>query len=130
MPPQNQMPLIAVYWMQSRGGRVFYRETTDSSIMSLVQSEVNIQYRYGNSFKPKSVLIVTWEDSSDSTEINVIHYYCFSHKTHKFEKLQDKDGNVFQIALVLAESGCFAHIIYSRLHTNNNAAVSLILNYS
>jgi hypothetical protein len=70
-PPQSQMPLIGVYWMQSRGGRVFYRETTDPSIMSLVQSEVNIQYRYGNSFKPESVLIVTWEGSSDATEITV-----------------------------------------------------------
>lgn len=40
--------------------------------MNLVQSEVNIQYRYGNSFKPKSVFIVTWEGSSDSSDSNVI----------------------------------------------------------
>ncbi|KAI6201251.1 EGF-like domain-containing protein [Aphelenchoides besseyi] len=116
-PPQNQMPLIAVYWMPSSGGRVFYRETTgliqilenkrlNSSIINLVQSEVNIQYRYGSAFKPKSVLIVTWEGT------NAVNN----------PKVDNSDGNTFQIALILGERNCFAHIVYSRLRTNNNAA--------
>ncbi|TKR76983.1 hypothetical protein L596_018037 [Steinernema carpocapsae] len=75
----------------------------DPTILNLAQSEVNIQYRYGNAFKPSSVLIVTWENTTDANE----HY--------------NQNGNIFQMALIMGPSGCFAHVVYSKLSTNNDA---------
>uniref|UniRef100_A0A915PK39 EGF-like domain-containing protein n=1 Tax=Setaria digitata TaxID=48799 RepID=A0A915PK39_9BILA len=105
MKPSNlpsPQPVIAVYWMSAQGGKVHYRESNDSSVLHLVENEVNIQYRYGSAFKPNAVLIVTWENTHDITEPN-------------------SEGNSFQVALVMSNSGTFAHIVYSKLSTNKNA---------
>uniref|UniRef100_A0A0M3I7E2 NIDO domain-containing protein n=1 Tax=Ascaris lumbricoides TaxID=6252 RepID=A0A0M3I7E2_ASCLU len=61
-------PVIAVYWMSSQGGKVHFRETNEQSILNLAQNEVNIQYRYGSSFRPSSVVIVTWDNTRDLTD--------------------------------------------------------------
>ncbi|VDK87720.1 unnamed protein product [Onchocerca ochengi] len=98
----SPQPVIAVYWMPAQGGKVHYRESNDLSILNLVEKEVNIQYRYGSAFKPKSVLIVTWENTHDVTE-------------------PKSEGNSFQIALIISNIGTFAHIVYSKLNTNKNA---------
>ncbi|VDK31043.1 unnamed protein product [Gongylonema pulchrum] len=37
------------------------------------------------------------------------------------DELQNSDGNSFQAALIMSESGTFAHIVYSKLNTNNDA---------
>ncbi|TKR76985.1 hypothetical protein L596_018039 [Steinernema carpocapsae] len=102
-PLPRDEPVIAAYWMPTKGGKVYYRETEDPTILNLAQSEVNIQYRYGNAFKPSSVLIVTWENTTDANE----HY--------------NQNGNIFQMALIMGPSGCFAHVVYSKLSTNNDA---------
>lgn len=70
----------------------------EASLLNVAQSEVNIQYRYGASFKPRSVVIVTWEG--------------------------DDDGNVFQLALLVGDKKTFAHFVYSRLRSNRDAIVS------
>lgn len=95
-------PVIAVYWMPAEGGKVHYRESNEPSVLHLAQNEVNIQYRYGSTFKPTAVLIVTWENTRDITEPN-------------------SEGNSFQAALVMSDSVTFAHIVYSKLNTNKNA---------
>ncbi|CAD5220901.1 unnamed protein product [Bursaphelenchus xylophilus] len=102
-PTDNERPVIALFWMPSKGGRVYFRETTETSILSLVQNEVNIQYRYGKEFKPSSVLIVTWEGTFSVAD-------------------ERTEGNIFQVAIVLSNQGTFAHFVYSRLVSNNNAA--------
>lgn len=40
----------------------YYILILEASILTLAQNEVNIQYRYGNDFQAKSVIIITWED--------------------------------------------------------------------
>uniref|UniRef100_A0AC35GJ26 NIDO domain-containing protein n=1 Tax=Panagrolaimus sp. PS1159 TaxID=55785 RepID=A0AC35GJ26_9BILA len=92
------IPLIAVYWTKIKTGKVYFRESFDSTILNVAQNEVNIQYRYGSEFRPTSVAIITWETSDGNT-----------------------DGNVFQLALILGDSGCFAHIVYSKLTSNSDA---------
>ncbi|MCP9257598.1 Nidogen-like protein [Dirofilaria immitis] len=98
----SPQPVIAVYWMAAQGGKVHYRESNDSSILNLAEKEVNIQYRYGSTFKPTAVFIVTWENTHEISEPN-------------------SDGNSFQLALVISDIGTFAHIVYSKLNTNKNA---------
>uniref|UniRef100_A0A0N4ZX96 NIDO domain-containing protein n=1 Tax=Parastrongyloides trichosuri TaxID=131310 RepID=A0A0N4ZX96_PARTI len=98
-------PLIAVYWMKSKGGKIWFRESKDPSIIDSTKNEVNIQYKYGKNYKPDSVVIITWENTQD---VNV----------------NNDDGNIFQIALILSEKyGTFAHIVYSKLSSNNDAIV-------
>uniref|UniRef100_A0A7E4VRT2 Nidogen n=1 Tax=Panagrellus redivivus TaxID=6233 RepID=A0A7E4VRT2_PANRE len=92
------VPLIAVYWMKTKTHKVHFRETTDSSILNVAHNEVNIQYRYGSEFKPSSVAIITWETNDGNG-----------------------DGNIFQLALILGDGGCFAHIVYSKLTLNSDA---------
>uniref|UniRef100_A0A1I8EUB1 Calcium binding EGF domain-containing protein n=1 Tax=Wuchereria bancrofti TaxID=6293 RepID=A0A1I8EUB1_WUCBA len=98
----SPQPVIAIFWMAAQGGKVHYRESNDSSLLHLVENEVNIQYRYGSAFKPTAVLIVTWENTHEITEPN-------------------SEGNSFQVALIMSDSGTFAHIVYSKLNTNKNA---------
>uniref|UniRef100_A0AAF5CYM2 EGF-like domain-containing protein n=1 Tax=Strongyloides stercoralis TaxID=6248 RepID=A0AAF5CYM2_STRER len=98
-------PLIAVYWMKSKGGKVWFRETRDPNVIESTRNEINIQYKYGKDYKPDSVVIITWENTQ---EINT----------------NNDEGNLFQIALILSEKyGTFAHIVYSKLSTNNDAIV-------
>uniref|UniRef100_A0AC34RER1 Uncharacterized protein n=1 Tax=Panagrolaimus sp. JU765 TaxID=591449 RepID=A0AC34RER1_9BILA len=92
-------PIIAVYWMKTKSGKVYYRETSDQSILNVAQNEINIQYRYGSEFKPSSVAIITWETNDGISA----------------------DYNVFQLALILGDNSCFAHIVYSKLVINNDA---------
>uniref|UniRef100_A0A1I7XJA3 protein disulfide-isomerase n=1 Tax=Heterorhabditis bacteriophora TaxID=37862 RepID=A0A1I7XJA3_HETBA len=94
-------PLIAVYWMKTRGAKVFYRETDDANIVNLAHNEVNIQYRYGSQFRVRSVVVITWEGGR-------------SQET-------DSEGNIFQLALIIGDSMTFAHIVYSKLNSNENA---------
>ncbi|KIH49420.1 hypothetical protein ANCDUO_20505 [Ancylostoma duodenale] len=96
-------PVLAVYWMDTEGARVFYRETDDANIINLAHNEVNIQYRYGSKFRVKSVVIITWEGGRPRDS--------------------DADGNVFQLALIIGDSMTFAHIVYSKLNSNDNAVV-------
>ncbi|VDO72981.1 unnamed protein product [Heligmosomoides polygyrus] len=96
-------PVLAVYWMNTEGGVVYYRETDDASIVNLAHNEVNIQYRYGSKFLVKSVVIITWEGGRPEDS--------------------DSDGNLFQLALVIGDSMTFAHIVYSKLNSNDNAVV-------
>ncbi|CAD5215006.1 unnamed protein product [Bursaphelenchus okinawaensis] len=102
-PTDNERPVVALFWMPAKGGRVYFRETTDPSILSLAQNEVNIQYRYGKEFQPTSVLIVTWEGTYGVADLKT-------------------EGNMFQIALILSKEATFAHFVYSKLASNNNAA--------
>ncbi|CEF64491.1 EGF-like calcium-binding domain and Nidogen, extracellular domain-containing protein [Strongyloides ratti] len=98
-------PLIAIYWMKSKGGKVWFRETRDPNILESTRNEVNIQYKYGKDYKPDSVVIITWENTQ---EINT----------------NNDEGNLFQIALILSEKyGTFAHIVYSKLSTNKDAII-------
>lgn len=60
--------------------------------MGLAQNEVNIQFRYGNSFTPQSVIIITWLEEGEG-ENNVL----------------------FQLALILDKNACFAHFVYSHI---------------
>ncbi|KAK6745525.1 hypothetical protein RB195_011945 [Necator americanus] len=94
-------PVLAVYWMNTEGARVFYRETDDTSIVNIAHNEVNIQYRYGSKFRVKSVVIITWEGGRPPNS--------------------EADGNVFQLALIVGDSMTFAHIVYSKLNSNDNA---------
>ncbi|EYC03910.1 hypothetical protein Y032_0091g2492 [Ancylostoma ceylanicum] len=94
-------PVLAVYWMETEGARVFYRETDDANIVNLAHNEVNIQYRYGSKFRVKSVVIITWEGGRPRDS--------------------DADGNVFQLALIIGDSMTFAHLVYSKLNSNDNA---------
>lgn len=59
---------------------------------------MNIQYRYGSDFQPKSLVIVTWEEGSNTQR-----------------------PNIFQVALILGENACFAHFVYSKLSPTANA---------
>ncbi|VDM77223.1 unnamed protein product, partial [Strongylus vulgaris] len=94
-------PVLAVYWMKTEGARVFYRETDDANIVNLAHNEVNIQYRYGSKFRVKSVVIITWEGGRPYGS--------------------ESDGNIFQLALIVGDSMTFAHIVYSKLNSNDNA---------
>ncbi|VDK21207.1 unnamed protein product [Anisakis simplex] len=38
-----------------------------------------------------------------------------------FQIFQSSEGNLFQIALIYSESGTFAHVVYSKLISNNDA---------
>uniref|UniRef100_A0A915D6E6 NIDO domain-containing protein n=1 Tax=Ditylenchus dipsaci TaxID=166011 RepID=A0A915D6E6_9BILA len=62
-------------------------------------------HRYGKDFQTKSVIIITWEELLSEKEN---------------EEKQNKNGNVFQLALILGENACFAHIVYSKLHVTGN----------
>ncbi|VDN55122.1 unnamed protein product [Dracunculus medinensis] len=99
--PINE-PVIAVYWMSSQSGKVYFRET---DVLNLAQNEVNIQYRYGSSIHPTSVLIVTWENVHDAAE----------------KSTEANTANSFQIAIIISELGTFAHVVYSKLNSNNDA---------
>ncbi|KAI1729049.1 calcium-binding EGF domain-containing protein [Ditylenchus destructor] len=100
--PDSQ--IISVFWQRSHDMRVFFRESTDPNILGLAHSEVNIQYRYGNDFVVKSVIVITWEEG----------------RSEKDSDAKAKNDNVFQIALILGENACFAHIVYSRLRLNGD----------
>ena len=99
---EGPIPIIAVFWMKTKSGKVYFRETTDPSILNVAQNEIHIQYRYGSEFKPSSVAIITWETSDESSV----------------------DSNLFQLSLILGDRGCFAHMVYSKLIRNNDAVVS------
>ncbi|PIO58479.1 Nidogen-like protein, partial [Teladorsagia circumcincta] len=71
------------------------------SIINLAHNEVNIQYRYGSKFRVKSVLIITWEGGRPEDS--------------------DSEGNLFQLALVIGDTMTFAHFVYSKLNSNDNA---------
>nr|CDJ83750.1 Nidogen and EGF calcium-binding domain containing protein [Haemonchus contortus] len=94
-------PVLATYWMPTEGATVYYRETDDLSIVNLAHNEVNIQYRYGSKFRVKSVLIITWEGGRPENS--------------------DSEGNLFQLALIIGDSMTFAHFVYSKLNSNDNA---------
>ncbi|VDM85589.1 unnamed protein product [Strongylus vulgaris] len=93
--------------MKTEGARVFYRETDDANIVNLAHNEVNIQYRYGSKFRVKSVVIITWEGGRPYGS--------------------ESDGNIFQLALIVGDSMTFAHIVYSKLNSNDNAVVGTFL---
>ncbi|GMR43393.1 hypothetical protein PMAYCL1PPCAC_13588 [Pristionchus mayeri] len=86
-------PLIAPFCSESRSAKVFYRESTDPAILLLVGNEVDIQYRYGPAFAPRSALIITWSGPDARSD------------------------NIFQSVLIIGERMAFAHFIYSRLVT-------------
>ncbi|WKY01519.1 hypothetical protein Q1695_015487 [Nippostrongylus brasiliensis] len=94
-------PVLATYWMNTEGAAVFYRETDDVNIVNLAHNEVNIQYRYGSKFRVKSVVIITWEGGRPENS--------------------DSEGNLFQLALIIGDSMTFAHFVYSKLNSNDNA---------
>ncbi|VDD94411.1 unnamed protein product [Enterobius vermicularis] len=95
-------PVIATYWMPAEGGNVYFRETNESSIINLAQNEVNIQYRYGSNFRPNSVLVVTWD------------------RTHE-PGANETTANLFQASIIFSKTGTFAHFVYSKLNSNNDA---------
>uniref|UniRef100_A0A914XNL7 Uncharacterized protein n=1 Tax=Plectus sambesii TaxID=2011161 RepID=A0A914XNL7_9BILA len=104
-----EQSLIAPYWAPSSlgdTGRVYFRETEDPNVLNLAQSEVKIQYRYENDFKPLSVIIVTWENVAPKDAQ---------------PNLGLDQRNIFQIALILSDNGTFAHVVYSKLRWNDNA---------
>ncbi|GMS90141.1 hypothetical protein PENTCL1PPCAC_12316, partial [Pristionchus entomophagus] len=84
-------PLIAPFCSETRHAKVFYRESTDPAILLLTGNEVDIQYRYGPAFTPRSALIITWTGPDARTD------------------------NVFQSVLIIGERMAFAHFVYSRL---------------
>ncbi|KJH40785.1 hypothetical protein DICVIV_13249, partial [Dictyocaulus viviparus] len=94
-------PVLAAYWMNTEGATVYYRETDDANTVNLAHNEVNIQYRYGSKFRVKSVVIITWEGGRPENS--------------------DSDGNLFQLALIIGDTMTFAHIVYSKLNSNDNA---------
>ncbi|VDM58889.1 unnamed protein product [Angiostrongylus costaricensis] len=91
-------PVLAAYWMNTEGATVYYRETDDANTLNLAHNEVNIQYRYGSIFRVKSVVIITWDGGRPKNS-----------------------GNLFQLALIIGDSMTFAHIVYSKLNSNDNA---------
>ncbi|CAK5079641.1 unnamed protein product [Meloidogyne enterolobii] len=97
IPIKSGEPLIAVFWTESEHSgsykrRLFVRESIDENTLGLAQNEVNIQFRYGNSFTPQSVIIITWLEEGEG------------------------DNNVlFQLALILDKNACFAHFVYSHI---------------
>uniref|UniRef100_A0A0N5ASL2 Nidogen n=1 Tax=Syphacia muris TaxID=451379 RepID=A0A0N5ASL2_9BILA len=99
--------VIAVYWMPAEGGTVYFRETNEQSVLNLAQNEVNIQYHYGSNFVPKSVLIVTWKQTHEPGE-NVT------------------TANLFQASIIISDSGTFAHFVYSKLNSNNDAVAGFV----
>ncbi|CAJ0580818.1 unnamed protein product, partial [Mesorhabditis spiculigera] len=98
----SQHPIIAAFWMPTRGGKVYYRQTDDQSLLNMAHNEVNIQYRYGQIFNIRSVVVITWEGGRDASRPNI-------------------DGNVFQLAIIIGDEMTFAHFIYSRLISNRDA---------
>ncbi|KAF8358153.1 hypothetical protein PRIPAC_93148, partial [Pristionchus pacificus] len=84
-------PLIAPFCSESRAAKVFYRESTDPAILLLTGNEVDIQYRYGGAFSPRSALIITWTGPNAAVD------------------------NIFQSVLIIGERMAFAHFVYSRL---------------
>ncbi|KAL3094200.1 hypothetical protein niasHT_028289 [Heterodera trifolii] len=40
----------------------------EETILAMAQNEVNIQFRYGKEFEPKSIIIITWMDTSAADE--------------------------------------------------------------
>ncbi|PIO69280.1 Nidogen-like protein [Teladorsagia circumcincta] len=60
-----------------------------------------LTYRYGSKFRVKSVLIITWEGGRPEDS--------------------DSEGNLFQLALVIGDTMTFAHFVYSKLNSNDNA---------
>uniref|UniRef100_A0A158P9N2 Nidogen 1a n=1 Tax=Angiostrongylus cantonensis TaxID=6313 RepID=A0A158P9N2_ANGCA len=94
-------PVLAAYWMNTEGATVYYRETDDANTLNLAHNEVNIQYRYGSIFHVKSVVIITWDGGRPENS--------------------DSEGNLFQLGLIIGDSMTFAHIVYSKLNSNDNA---------
>ncbi|CAI4221248.1 unnamed protein product [Auanema sp. JU1783] len=101
-PLPSPHPMMAIFWQNTKGARVFYRETDDPTTINLAYNEVNIQYRYGSSFRVKSVVIITWESGTHVDSSNT-------------------EGNIFQLALIIGDKQTFAHVIYSRLTSYFNA---------
>ncbi|KAL3085943.1 hypothetical protein niasHS_008985 [Heterodera schachtii] len=100
----NGPPLIAVFWSNewnAQRRRVLIRETNEETILAMAQNEVNIQFRYGKEFEPKSIIIITWMDTSAADE-------------DEENELSDADV-LFQLALIVGNNACFAHNIFSKL---------------
>ena len=77
-PYQDDHPVIAPFWADaarsSSQGAVYYRETTDSTL--LAQAEYYILLSNGGSFSPTSLFIVTWDgvghEPDDFTEVSLV----------------------------------------------------------
>ncbi|XP_069107045.1 protein mesh-like [Argopecten irradians] len=64
-PLRNSRRIIAPFWADvdtRHGGTVWYRETTDSSILQRATDEVRLYYPSLNSFRADWVFIATWDN--------------------------------------------------------------------
>jgi len=84
--PLNETMIIAPYWADtdvSGTGRVFYRETTDPSLLDRATSEIRAAFSVNEYFSVTNLLIITWDGvgyyyrSSDKVMISSIYFSIF-----------------------------------------------------
>ena len=57
-------PISAPFWDDvdiTRGGTIYYRQDTNSTIMDLVQKAIALEYPEAASFQPSLVFVATWD---------------------------------------------------------------------
>lgn len=140
---------IAAFWAPNAlgdSGKVWFRETkgllllrptrealmemgiADRNTLRLASSEVSLQYKYPESFRAESVLVVTWENVAPAdlpgASEDVRPFSRFAGVIMATCVLEER--NLFQISIILSSNGTFAHMVYSKLRWHDFAVVCLL----
>jgi len=62
--PLLTVPLIAPYWENfdlRRGGNIFYRQTSNTTLLQRVQNQLQESFPSAGDFSPTRLFIATWE---------------------------------------------------------------------
>jgi len=62
--PLPTVPLIAPYWENfdlRRGGNIFYRQTSNTTLLQRVQNQLQELFPSADDFSPTRLFIATWE---------------------------------------------------------------------
>ena len=92
-------PIIAPFWDDvdiRRGGTIYYRQDSNSTIMELVQKALVSEYPEAASFQPSLVFVATWDrvepfGSSDRGRVNTFQVVVASDGTWTFVRFSYGD---------------------------------------
>ena len=92
-------PIIAPFWDDvdiTRGGTIYYRQDSNSTITELVQQAVASEYPEAASFQPSLVFVATWDRvepfrSSDRGRVNTFQVVIASDGTRTFVRFSYGD---------------------------------------
>jgi hypothetical protein len=92
-------PIIAPFWNDvdiRRGGTIYYRQDSNSTITELVQKAVTSEYPEAASFQPSLVFVATWDrveqfNSNDRSPVNTFQVVVVSDGTWTFVRFNYGD---------------------------------------